>query len=142
MPNRVKCLAGIQNGSSFTRHAYDVALVIYPHLQKKKKKKPRGEALYRSGSVAAFNMALNNDIDHLVLYRTLPIWAHGYIFPFVLLYALLFSGWMYAFEGLVHLEVFFICVATIGALDILACLACVWSVHVRCFMTYKKVSFL
>ena len=85
---------------------------------------------------------ISDDVEYLVLYKTLPVWAHGYVLPFLLLYVILFSGWIFAFQGFDHLEAFFICTVAIAALNIVTCLACVWSVHVRCWMTSKKVSSL
>ena len=85
-------------------------------------------------------MAVSEDVSYVILYKRLPTWAHGYILPFVILYITLITGWALVFGGLEHLELFFICVAAIGAIDIMTCLACVWSVEFRCFMTCSKVN--
>ena len=85
-------------------------------------------------------MAVSDDVEYLTLYRPLPMWAHGYVIPFVLLLVSLVCGWVYVFEGFDHLEALFICIAVVAALNIVACLACVWSVHIRCLMTCRKVS--
>lgn len=85
-------------------------------------------------------MALSDDVEYIVLYRLLPTWAHGYILPFILFYVTLISGWVVIFEGLLHVEALLICVAVIAALNIVTCLSCVWSVHIRCLLTCRKVT--
>lgn len=87
-------------------------------------------------------MALSEDVRYIVLYKSRPLLLHGYVFPFILLYALLLVGWTVVFEGFEHVEAFFICVAAIGVLDVVTCLFCVWSVHVRCLLTCNRVSII
>lgn len=81
----------------------------------------------------------SEEIHSITLYHLLPTWFHGYILPFVILYVSLASGWIYVFGDL-HREALFISMAVVGALNVMACLFCVWSVHVRCLLTCRKVS--
>ena len=51
----------------------------------------------------------------------------------------LLGGWVRVFGALEFTELFFIVAAIIGSLNIVSCLFCVWSVHVRCVLTCRKV---
>lgn len=88
-------------------------------------------------------MAIGEEIQYITLYKLLPVWAHGYVLPFFIFYISLLCGWLYIFGGLFHnMEGLLICTAVIGAINIVTCLSCVWSVHVRCFLTCRKVSII
>ena len=84
-------------------------------------------------------MRLSEDVSYITLCKPLPLVLHAYVWPFVLAYLSLVSVWfsLYGFEE--SLEVFFLCLAVIAAINIITCLFCVWSVHVRCALTCKKV---
>ena len=78
---------------------------------------------------------------HYVTYhKPLPLPLHGYVWPFLLLYALVLCGWLWLCGPGNQIEGFFIGCAIVGALNIVTCLFCVWSVHIRCKLTCTKVS--
>ena len=86
------------------------------------------------------NIAPNGDeIQSLTLYNIRPLLFHGYIFPFVFLY----SGWLYGWiiYGVAdYWEPGLIVLASIGLLQILTSLFCLWFVQVRCLLTAGKVN--
>ena len=84
-------------------------------------------------------MRLSEDVQYISLYKPLPLVLHGYVWPFMALYAALFAGWVGMYGLWEHTEAFLIGCAIIGGLDIVTCLFCVWSVHVRCALTCRKV---
>lgn len=82
---------------------------------------------------------LDELVDHVSLYTSMRLLFHGYVLPFILLYA----GWVYAWICLYDFWEFYeagmIGLAAIGCLQILLCLCCHWSVHIQCFLTCRKV---
>ena len=84
-------------------------------------------------------MTIGDEIDYISLYKPLHIAFHGYIAPFVVSYAVLVFLWVGVYGLWDYREVFLIAIAGVAALDFLLCLFCVWSVHLRCFVTCKKV---
>ena len=84
-------------------------------------------------------MPLSEDVQSITLYKPRIVLLHGYVFPFIILYASLLLGWVVTFEGLEHVEALLISVAVIAAANVVTCLFCVWSVHVRCALTLTKV---
>eukprot|EP00731_Ephydatia_muelleri_P023854 Em0016g125a len=85
-------------------------------------------------------MTIGDEIEYISLYKPLHIAFHGYIAPFVVSYAILVFLWVGVYGLWDYREVFLIAIAGVAALDFLLCLFCVWSVHLRCFVTCKKVS--
>ncbi|XP_048520612.1 endoplasmic reticulum transmembrane helix translocase [Dendroctonus ponderosae] len=87
-------------------------------------------------------MSVTPKLDDLVqsvsLYTRIPTIFHLYLLPFLLLY----SVWMYLWIGLwgfsEHYEGGFVGIAAIACVQILANLACYWSVHIKCFFSCKK----
>lgn len=83
-------------------------------------------------------------IDDLVqsvgLYVPRPLILHGYIFPFVALYSVWGWSWVMVYGVDDYYEAGLIVLAAIGCLQVLTCLFCHWSVHVRCILTCKKES--
>ncbi|XP_066142294.1 endoplasmic reticulum transmembrane helix translocase [Euwallacea fornicatus] len=77
-------------------------------------------------------------IQSISLYTPTSSLFHLYLLPFVILYVL----WTYLWIGIWGFwelyEGGFIGIAVIGCIQILCCLACYWSVHIKCFFTYKK----
>jgi len=57
----------------------------------------------------------------------------------MLAYFLILGGWIWIYGVWEQMEGFFICCAIVGALNIIACLFCVWSVHVASKLTCLKV---
>ena len=82
-----------------------------------------------------------NDVEYTVLYKPLPLLVHGYVLPFIVLYVGILIGWIVVFGNFEHFEALMICIATIASLNIITCLSCVWSVHIRCLLTCKKVNY-
>lgn len=86
-------------------------------------------------------MPLSEDVDRISLHRPLPRLFHGYVAPFLLLYAAITAIWIAAFDFPERLEAFMIAFAVVAGLDVVTCLFCVWSVHVRAALTCRKVGF-
>ncbi|XP_052789722.1 endoplasmic reticulum transmembrane helix translocase-like [Mya arenaria] len=84
--------------------------------------------------------ALNEEIQYVSYYNFRPTLFHGYVGPFVIIYAI----WLYVLTAVYGLEDYFeaglIALAVIGVLQILVSLFCLWSVHIRCILTCSKVS--
>ncbi|KAI5703947.1 hypothetical protein M8J75_000336 [Diaphorina citri] len=83
-------------------------------------------------------------IDDLVqrvsLYRTIPAYLHGTVFPFVILYGSWAYFWFIVQGYEEYAEEGFLGFGVIGVLQILSVLCCYWSVHIRCFLSCKKES--
>ncbi|CAG9767898.1 unnamed protein product [Ceutorhynchus assimilis] len=87
-------------------------------------------------------MSVTPKLDELVqsvsLYIRIPTIFHLYLLPFLVFYLV----WIYLWIGLwgfyEHYEGGFVGIAVIGCIQILACLACYWSVHINCFFMCKK----
>ena len=85
-------------------------------------------------------MALGEEVKSLSLYREKHILFHGYVFPFIALYVAVVVGWTTTQEEwLAHAEPLYITLAAIAAANVVTCLFCVWSVHVRCALSLKRV---
>ncbi|XP_065199727.1 endoplasmic reticulum transmembrane helix translocase [Planococcus citri] len=84
-------------------------------------------------------MAIDELVDTVTIYKNLPLYFHGGIFPFVGSYilALYFGIHVYDYEK--YGEIFLLIVAILAALQVFACLCCFWSVHIRCFLSCRKV---
>lgn len=83
---------------------------------------------------------LDDLIQSVTLYSNVNTLLHGYVLPFVIIY----SGWIYVWGFIYGFSDFyeggFVGLSTIACLQILCCLCCHWSVHIRCFFTCKWVS--
>ncbi|CAL4059528.1 unnamed protein product, partial [Meganyctiphanes norvegica] len=83
-------------------------------------------------------------IDDLVqsvgLYVPRPLILHGYIFPFLALYCVWGWSWVMVYGLEDYWEAGLLVLAGIGCLQVLSCLFCHWSVHVRCILTCRKES--
>lgn len=84
-------------------------------------------------------MPLSEDVDRISLHRPLPRLFHGYVAPFLLLYGGVAAAWVAAFDFPEQLEAFLIALAAVAGLEVVTCLFCVWSVHVRAALTCRKV---
>uniref|UniRef100_A0A1Y1KV49 Endoplasmic reticulum transmembrane helix translocase n=2 Tax=Photinus pyralis TaxID=7054 RepID=A0A1Y1KV49_PHOPY len=80
---------------------------------------------------------LDDLVESVTLYTTIRTLFHGYNLPFILIY----SVWIYTWCGVYGFAEFyeggFVGVAGIGCVQILCCLCCHWSIHVKCFFTCK-----
>ena len=83
---------------------------------------------------------LSEDVEYVTYHKPLPLPLHGYVWPFILLYSLVLFGWLWLYGPSEHVEGFLIGCAVVGALNIVTCLFCVWSIHIRCKLTCLKVS--
>lgn len=82
-----------------------------------------------------------DDLVHSVgLYVPRPLILHGYIFPFLILYGIWGWAWVAVYGWEEYFEAGLIALAGVGCLQILTCLFCHWSVHVRCLFTCRRVS--
>ncbi|GFS03079.1 cation-transporting ATPase, partial [Elysia marginata] len=82
---------------------------------------------------------LSEDIQRLSFHNIRPVVFHGYVFPFIFIFATWAYTWttVYGFEE--YYEAGLIAFAGIGLLQILTALFCMWSVHVRCSLTCSTV---
>ncbi|XP_047740835.1 endoplasmic reticulum transmembrane helix translocase [Hyalella azteca] len=78
-------------------------------------------------------------IDSVGLYIPRPLLLHGYIFPFIFLYSVWAWFWIFVYGISDHFEAGLIIFSGIACVQILTCLFCHWSVHVRCLLTCRKV---
>lgn len=79
-------------------------------------------------------------VKNVSLHVPLPALVHGYVLPFVFLYAAWFYGWVFVYGVEDYLEAGWIVLAAIAVVQILVSLSCYWSVHVRTFLTCSKES--
>ncbi|XP_033643148.1 manganese-transporting ATPase 13A1-like [Asterias rubens] len=82
--------------------------------------------------------SMSDEIKSVSLHNLRPLVLHGYVFPFIFLYGI----WLYFWVGVYGVDDYFeaglIALAIVGCLQILVCLFCHWSVHVRCSLTCNK----
>ena len=79
-------------------------------------------------------------VQSVSLYRPQPTWLHGYLFPFAVIYALWICVFTFWFDWSQDIEFGLILLSVIAAVQILTCLFCQWSIHVKCLLTCKLVS--
>ncbi|XP_073242423.1 endoplasmic reticulum transmembrane helix translocase-like [Porites lutea] len=79
--------------------------------------------------------SLNEEIEYVKLYRIRPILLHFYLAPFIPIYLTWLYFWTVVYGVTDYFEAGLIALAAVGLLQILSCLFCHWSVHVRCFFT-------
>ncbi|XP_071487293.1 endoplasmic reticulum transmembrane helix translocase-like [Diadema antillarum] len=84
--------------------------------------------------------SMEEGIESVTPYNLRPLVLHGYIFPFIFVYI----AWLYLLVIVYgvsdYLEAGLIVLAGIGCVQILVCLFCHWSIHVRCSLTCRKES--
>ena len=82
---------------------------------------------------------MEDEVESVTPYNIRPLVLHGYVFPFIFIYL----GWFYLLTIVYgvgeYLEAGLIVLAGIGCVQILVCLFCHWSIHVRCSLTCRKV---
>ena len=88
-------------------------------------------------------VAVRDSVDELVqsvsYYNPRTLVLHGYIGPFVSIYALLIYSWLTTYSVSDSRDIWFLYVGIAVVFQILAFLFCLWSVHVYCFLAYNKV---
>lgn len=84
---------------------------------------------------------VRDSVDELVqsvdCYNMRPLMLHGYLTPFVAIYAVLMYKWLTYFSMQESQEMWFILVAIAVAAQILTYLTSLWSVRVNCWMAYS-----
>lgn len=88
------------------------------------------------------NMAaesLNDELEYVKLYRIRPLLLHFYLGPFIPIYLTWLYFWTVVYGATDYFEAGLIALAAVGILQILSCLFCHWSVHVRCLFTCSAV---
>ncbi|KAG8189488.1 hypothetical protein JTE90_018140 [Oedothorax gibbosus] len=84
------------------------------------------------------------DVDDLVknvtLFRQRRGFFHAYAGPFLILYLLCGYFWIFQYGYSEFFEAGCIAMVLIGILQVLTCLFCLWSVHVKCYLTYNRVT--
>ncbi|KAK3922402.1 Manganese-transporting ATPase 13A1 [Frankliniella fusca] len=83
--------------------------------------------------------AVDELVQSVTLHKPRPLLLHGYVFPFLVLYPAWLYGWLFVYGVSDHVEAGFTGLAGLGVLQVLICLCCHWSVHVRCFLTCGSV---
>lgn len=83
--------------------------------------------------------SLNEEIEYVKLYRIRPVLLHFYLAPFIPIYMIWLYFWTVVYGVTDYFEAGLIALAVVGLLQILSCLFCHWSVHVRCFFTCSTV---
>lgn len=86
------------------------------------------------------NMAATEEVDYYKLYKSQPVYFHFYVAPFILLYAVWLYIWFMVYGVSEYFEIGAITGVMILLIQILMWLFSMWSVHVRCFLTCRKVS--
>lgn len=92
--------------------------------------------------MAAKTYGVDDLVLSVTLYNSSPLLFHGYVGPFVILYSIWFYVWAFTYGVSEYFEAGMIVVACIGILQILTCLFCHWSVHIRCLLSCRRVSIL
>lgn len=77
-------------------------------------------------------------VERVRLYRTIPAYFHGTVFPFVVFYGCWAYYWIFIKSYTEYVEEGFIGFGVIGVLQVLSVLCCYWSVHIRCFLSCKS----
>lgn len=83
--------------------------------------------------------SLDQNVQSISLHKSLPIVLHGYIWPFMVLYTIWLYLWLAVFGIDDYYEPGLIALAIIGVIQILVCLSCYWSVHIRAVLATLKV---
>lgn len=86
--------------------------------------------------------SISEDVQSVCYYSPSPKLLHGYVGPFIILYILEVYVWLSLYGFVEYFEAGCIVIATTGIFQVVTCLFCVWSVHVRCLLTCKKVGIL
>jgi len=84
--------------------------------------------------------SVDENVQSIALYNPVHVALHGYIAPFLVLYPSWFYLWVFVYGTDDYYESGLIILAAICIVQILVCLSCYWSVHVRCALTCTKVS--
>ncbi|PAA85082.1 hypothetical protein BOX15_Mlig023985g2 [Macrostomum lignano] len=92
-------------------------------------------------SSAIFPKSEGSGIAYVSLLRSHQVVFHGYVFPFAVMYLLAMLNLAF-FRIYGSIELGFILIALIAILNILVCLSCYWSVHIKALLCFSKVTSL
>lgn len=90
--------------------------------------------------MAANTYGVDDLVYSVTLYRSRRLLFHGYVGPFVIFYLIWFYIWSTRYGVSEYFEAGMIALAIIGIVQVLTCLFCHWSVHIRCLLSCNKVS--
>lgn len=85
--------------------------------------------------------SIDQNVQSISLHKSIPVVFHGYILPFMLLYALWLYVWTIVYGVEDYWEPGLIALAVLAILQILVCLTCYWSVHIRARLGSLKVNY-
>lgn len=87
---------------------------------------------------------MQSSVDDLVqytqLFKSVATVFQGTIFPFLIIYPVVFYSWIFVYGFEDNFEAGFVTVAVVAIVQILICLCCYWSVHIQCFLSCSSVS--
>ncbi|XP_068620911.1 endoplasmic reticulum transmembrane helix translocase [Battus philenor] len=83
--------------------------------------------------------SLDDLVQYTQLFKPMATVFQGTVFPFLVIYPVVFYFWIvvYGFED--NFEAGFVTVAVVAIIQILICLCCYWSVHIQCFLSCTAV---
>jgi len=84
-------------------------------------------------------IGVNDEIESVSLFTLRPLLLHGYVLPFVFLYAGWLYVWLAVFGSSDYLEAGCIGFVVIVLLQVVCSLLCHWFISVRCFLTCNRV---
>lgn len=84
--------------------------------------------------------SISEDVQSICYYSPSPPLSYGYVGPFLIIYILEVYVWSTVYGFVEYFEAGCIAIAATAIVQVVTCLFCVWSVHVRCLLTCKKVS--
>ncbi|XP_035683848.1 manganese-transporting ATPase 13A1-like isoform X1 [Branchiostoma floridae] len=82
--------------------------------------------------------SIDDLVQRVSLYNLRPFLLHLYVAPFLVIYAVWLYVWLGVYGVGEYFEAGLIALAVIGIVQILSCLFCHWSVHVRCSFICNK----
>ncbi|XP_066294107.1 endoplasmic reticulum transmembrane helix translocase-like [Branchiostoma lanceolatum] len=82
--------------------------------------------------------SIDDLVQRVSLYNLRPFLFHFYVAPFLVVYAVWLYVWLGVYGVGEYFEAGLIALAVIGIVQILSCLFCHWSVHVRCTFICNK----
>lgn len=84
--------------------------------------------------------SLDDLVQYTQLFKPVATILQGTVFPFLIIYPVVFYSWIFVYGFEENFEAGFVTVAVIAVIQILICLCCYWSVHIQCFLACSAVS--
>lgn len=84
--------------------------------------------------------SLDDLVQYTQLFKPVATILQGTVFPFLIIYPVVFYSWIFVYGFEDNFEAGFVTVAVIAVIQILICLCCYWSVHIQCFLACSAVS--